>query len=49
MFLGRIVAEAEAPMVWPPDMKNQLIGKDPGSGKDLRQKEMEAAEDEMVR
>ena len=34
MFVGRIVAEAEAPIVCSPDMKNQLIGKDPGSGKD---------------
>ena len=39
IFIGRIVAEAEAPILWPPNMKSQLIGKDPGSGKDWRQKE----------
>ena len=36
-------------MLWPPDGKSQLIGKDPDAGKDRRQKEKEAAEDEMVR
>ena len=39
-------AEAEAPILWPPDMKNWLIGKDPAAGKDWRQKR--ATEDEMV-
>ena len=34
IFIGRIDAEAEAPKLWPPDMKNQLIGKDPDDGKD---------------
>ena len=34
LFIGRIDAEAEAPVLWPPDAKNQLIGKDPDSGKD---------------
>ena len=34
---------------WPPDAKNQLIGKDPDAGKDWRQKEKEAAEDEIIR
>ena len=29
MFIGRIDAEAEAPILWPPDAKSQLIGKDP--------------------
>ena len=42
-------AEAEAPMLWPPDMKSQLIEKDPVAGKDGRQNEKGAAEDEMVR
>jgi len=42
-------AEAEAPILWPPDGKRQLIGKDPDAGKDWRQKEKRAAEDEMVR
>ena len=41
-------AEAEAPVLWPPDAKNQIIGKDPDAGKDGRQKEKGAAEDEMV-
>ena len=40
-------AEAEAPVLWPPDVKNWLIGKDPDAGKDWRQKEKRAAEDEM--
>ena len=34
MFIGRTDAEAEAPVLWPPDMKNRLIGKDPEGGKD---------------
>ena len=41
------VSEAEAPILWPPDRKSQLIGKDPDAGKDRRQKKR-AAEDEMV-
>ena len=32
IFTGRADAEAEAPVVWPPDAKNQLIGKDPDAG-----------------
>ena len=32
--IGRTYAEAEVPILWPPDMKSQLIGKDPGAGKD---------------
>ena len=42
-------AEAEAPVLWPPDAKNQLIGEDPDAEKDWRQEEKGAAEDEMVR
>ena len=34
IFIGRTDAEAEAPILWPPDAKNQLIGKDPDAGKD---------------
>ena len=34
IFIGRTVAEAEAPILSPPDVKSQLIGKDPDSGKD---------------
>ena len=48
VFIGRIDAEAEAPIIWPPDAKSQLIGKDPDSGKDWRQKKG-AAEDETDR
>ena len=48
IFNGRTDAEAEAPTVWPPDAKSQLIGKDPGAGKDWRQKEKGMTEDEMV-
>ena len=33
---GRTDAKAEVPKLWPPDAKSRLIGKDPGSGKDLR-------------
>ena len=48
IFIGRTDAEAEAPIFWPPDVKSQVIGKDPGAGKNWRQKKR-AAEDEMVR
>ena len=48
IFIGRTDVEAEAPIVWPPDEKNQLIGKDPEAGKDGRLKEKEAAGDEIV-
>ena len=34
IFIGRTGAEAEAPILWPPDAKNQLTGKDPDAGKD---------------
>ena len=34
IFIGRTDAEAEAPMLWPPDEKSQHIGKDPDAGKD---------------
>ena len=39
IFSGRTDAEAEAPILWPPDTKNLLTGKDPNSGKDWRQEE----------
>ena len=39
IFIGRIDAEAETPIFWPPDAKNWLIGKDPDAGKDWRQEE----------
>ena len=40
--------EAKTPILWPPDVKSWLIGKDPDSGKDWRQKEKGTTEDEMV-
>ena len=49
IFIGSTDAEAEAPKLRPPDAKKQLIGKDPDAGKDWRQKEKGAAEDERVR
>ena len=36
IFIGRTDAEAEAPILWPPDMKSQLIGKYPDAGERLR-------------
>ena len=47
IFTGRTDAEAETPIVWPPDAKNWLIGKDPDAGKDWRQAEKGTTEDEM--
>ena len=47
-FIGRTDAEAEAPVLWPPDAKNWLIGKDPDAGKDWRQEEKGTTEDEIV-
>ena len=48
VFVGRTDAEAETPILWPPDVKSQLIGKDPDAGKDRRQEEKGTTEDEMV-
>ena len=48
IFIGRTDAEAETPKLWLPDVKNQLIGKDPDAGKDWRQEEKWMTEDEMV-
>ena len=45
VFIGR--TDAEAPIVWPPDVKNRLTGKDPDAGKDWGQ-EKGVTEDEMV-
>ena len=47
VFIGRTDAEAETPILWPPDAKNWLIGKDPDAGKDWRQ-EKGMTEDDMV-
>ena len=43
-----IRTDAEAPILWPPDVKNRFIGKDPDAGKDWRHKDKGAAEDEML-
>ena len=48
IFIGRTDAEAETPILWPPDAKNWLTGKDPDAGKDWRWEEKGMAEDEMV-
>ena len=48
IFIGRTDAEAETPILWPPDAKSQLIGKDPDAGKDWTQEEKRMTEDEMV-
>ena len=48
IFIGRTDAEAKATVLWPPDVKSWLIEKDPDAGKDWRQKEKKAVEDEMV-
>ena len=48
IFIGRTYAEAETPILWPPDVKNRLIGKDPDAGKDWGQEEKGMTEDEMV-
>ena len=48
IFTGRTDAEVEAPILWTPDAKSQLIGKDPDAGKDWRQEEKGMTEDEMV-
>ena len=48
IFIGRTDAEAETPILWPPDAKSWLIGKDPDAGKDWRQEEKGMTEDEMV-
>ena len=47
-FIRRTGAEAETPVLWPPDVKNWLIGKDPDSGKDWMWEEKGMTEDEMV-
>ena len=49
IFIGRTDAEGEAPILWSPDVKNWLTGKDPDARKDWGQKEKGTAEDEMVR
>ena len=48
IFNGRTDAEAEAPILWPPDVKSLLIRKDPDAGKDWRREEKGMTEDKMV-
>ena len=48
IFFGRTDVEAETPILWPPDAKNRLVGKDPDAGKDWRWEENETIEDKMV-
>ena len=47
IFIGR--TDAEVPILWPPDAKSWLIGKDPEAGKDWAQEEKGVTEDDMVR
>ena len=48
IFIGRIDAEVETPILWSPDVKNWLTGKDPDAGRDWRQEEKGTTEDEMA-
>ena len=48
VFIGRTDVEAETLILWPPDVKSRLIGKDPDAGKDWKQEEKGTAEDEIV-
>ena len=48
VFTGRTDAEAETPILWPPDLKSRLLGKDPDAGKDWEQMKGEV-EDEMIK
>ena len=48
IFFGRTDVEAKAPIIWPPDAKCWLTGKDPDAGKDWRQEEKRMTEDQMV-
>ena len=48
VFIGRTDVEAETPILWPPDAKNRLIGKDPDADKDWRQEDKGTTKDKMV-
>ena len=48
IFIGRTDAEAETPILWPPDVESWLIGKVPDAGRDWRQEEKRTTEDEVV-
>ena len=49
IYIGRTDAEADAPILWPPDAKSRFTGKDPDAGKGCRWKEKAVAEDKKVR
>jgi len=48
IYIGRTDAKPEIPILWLPDVKNQLIGKEPDAGKNWRQEKKDMTEDEMV-
>ena len=48
IYIGRTDVEAETPIIWTPDAKNWLIGKEPDAGKDWRQEKKGMTQDEMV-
>ena len=48
LFIGRTDAEAEAPILWSPNVKSRLIGRDSDAGEDWRQEEKGMIEDEMA-
>ena len=48
VLIGRTDAKAETPILWPPDAKSLLIGKDPDAGRDWRQEEKGTTEDEIA-
>ena len=48
VLIGRTDAKAETPVLWPPDVKSWLIGKDPDTGRDWGQEEKGTTEDEMA-
>ena len=48
VFIGRTDAKAETPIIWPPEVKSWLIGKDPDGGRDWGQEEEGTTEDEMA-
>ena len=48
MFIGTTDIEAETPILWPPHVKSQLIGKDSVAGRDWGQEEKGTTEDEMA-
>ena len=48
VLIGRTDAEAETPILWPPDVKSCRTGKDPDAGRDWRQEEKGTTEDEMA-